>query len=141
MSPAKRFSFIFPSSLFLPALHLNHTSYLSLAHKHQSLKRLSTEIRSATSDIDVDGGLLSCVDLQADVATHLRRVSPANGQCGHAINLFLPSHPQPVLPLPLHLPLALAMQIKWLADVDDNVVSLSGDDRGFAVACNNMERK
>lgn len=61
-------------------------------------------------------------------------------QCGHPNHPFLSPLPlsRPVLPLPLHLLLTSAMQLKWFVEFDDKV-ALSGGDGGLGVAYNGVD--
>lgn len=94
----------------------------------------------ATFHIDVNGGSLLGALLQADVAAHVNRLSPGDVQCRHPIDLFLPSHLRPVLPLPLHRLLTLATQLEGCVERDDNV-GISGGDSGLGVSYNGIERE
>lgn len=121
------------------------SSYLSRSQTNttQSLNHWNTsrhkQLDPATSNIDVDGGLLPRALLQADVAAHVKRLSLGDVHYGQPINHFLPPHLPPV-PQPLHLPLAPALQFKRFVEIDDKVVLFSGGDNGLAVACNETER-
>lgn len=139
MSPARntrRFPLLYPAVYFLshfqPSSFLSSVSHTITNHLHALAQR---QTDPATLYIDVDGGLLPGYPLQADIATHVARLSLGDVQYGHPINLSLSSHLQPLLPLPLHLPLTLAMQVEGVVERDDKVGAGRGDSR-LSVACN-----
>lgn len=99
-------------------------------------------MHAATSDIDVDGGLLPRALLQADVATHVTRLSPGDVYRGHPAGPLLSPqlHIRPVLPHPLDLLLTPAKQFERLVEIDDEVVVVSGGNNGLGVAYDETQR-
>ena len=100
------------------------------------------QLHPATSNIDVDRGLIPRALLQADVAAHVSRLSPRDVQRRHPIHLSLSPklHVRPFLSQPLHLLLALTAQFQWFVDVNDKVVLLSGGDSWLGVAYKGIKR-
>lgn len=95
---------------------------------------------SRTSHVDVDVGSLLRALLQADVAAHVRGLSPGDVQRGHPIHLLLSPHLGPLLPLPLHRLHTPALQLEGCAERHDHV-GAGGGDNGLGVACNGIETK
>lgn len=89
----------------------------------------------ATFHKDVDGGFLPGALLQADIASHVKRLSPGNVQSGHPNSFFLSPHLRTVLSLPLHVLLTLATQVEGCVELGDKVGAGRGDS-GLCVAYN-----
>lgn len=87
-------------------------------------------MRSATFYIDVDGGLLLGSLVVADKATHIMRPSLGDVQGQHPIDLLCIQGFGPTPSPPLSPAVPLAMQVKGLIKLDDEVGSL-WDDTGL----------
>ena len=110
------------------------------AKKKKKRDRNKRRFLPSTFHVDVNGGCLLGALLQADVAAHVKRLSPGDVQRGHPVHLLLSPHLQPLLPLPLHRLHTLAAQLQGCAERDDNVRAGRGDG-GLGVACNGIERE
>lgn len=95
---------------------------------------------SITFDVDVDVGSLLRALLQADVAAHVRWLSPGDVERGHAVHLPLSAHLWPLLPLPLHGLGTAALQLERSAQ-RHHQVRANGRDRRLGVACRGLERR
>lgn len=102
--------------------------------------RIKRRFLLSTFHVDVNGGCLLGALLQADVAAHVKWLSPGDVQRGHPVHLFLSPHLRPLLPLPLHRLHTLAAQLQGCAERDDNVGAGRGDG-GLGVACDGIERE
>lgn len=103
-------------------------------------KRNNKTKAPVTFDVDVDVGSLLRALLQADVAAHVRRLSPGDVERGHAVHLPLTAHLGPLLPLPLHGLGAAALQLEGSAQ-RHHQVRAGRSDRGLGVACGGLERR